>query len=70
MLQLDRHRRFGLDRHLIALGATKDRHVALAAGLVLERAERAIETPDLVGARPAKGKSFPASFKSSFTSAR
>lgn len=44
MLQLDRHRRFGLDRHLIALGATKDRRIVLAVGLVLESTEPASAT--------------------------
>ena len=68
--QLERHRRFGFDRHLLAPRAAEDRSVAFPAGLIVERGEPALETAHLVGTKPSQGESLPASFKSSFTSAR
>jgi hypothetical protein len=51
MTELKRHRRLGLNGHLIALGAAKNRRIALSAGFILESAELAIETCDLVGTK-------------------
>src|SRR3984957_2649551 len=36
MLQLERHRRLGLDGHLLATGAAEDRNVAFPTGFLVE----------------------------------
>jgi hypothetical protein len=70
MSELKRHRRLRLDRHLLTPSTAQDRGIVLMSGLVVEGGQPTFETARLIGLSPAKGESLPASFKSSFTSAR